>query len=162
MTSRKILLFFLVLVAPVLAANAADKSFHNAPDSAKDLKNPYESQPTAADAGKTLYARNCLACHGKAGRGTSNVPSLVDGKLKGVTAGEVFWFVTKGDNDNGMPPWAFLPEEKRWQVVTYVEALAAGKAAPAASAAPAAAASAPKLKDPSPQAPFTDFRYEAP
>ena len=71
----------------------------------------------AVDAGKLLYARNCLACHGKAGKGTGNVPSLVDGKLNGVTQGEVFWFVTKGDKDNGMPAWAFLPEEKRWQIV---------------------------------------------
>ena len=28
-----------------------------------------------------------------------------------------------------MPSWAVLPEEARWQMVTYVEALAAGKAA---------------------------------
>ena len=39
------------------------------------------------------------------------MPSLVDGKLKGVTAGEMFWFITKGDEDNGMPSWAFLPEQ---------------------------------------------------
>ncbi len=126
------------------------------------MKNPYAGQQAAVDAGKIVYARNCLACHGKTGHGTGNVPSLVDGKLKGVTQGEVFWFVTTGDKDNGMPSWAALPDEKRWQVVTYVEALAAGKATGAASAAPAAAAMATPLKDPSPNAPFTDFRYEAP
>ena len=79
------------------------------------------------DAGKVVYARNCLACHGRTGQGTGNVPSLVDGKLKGVTEGEVFWFITKGDKDNGMPSWAQLPEDKRWQVVTYVEAMAEGR-----------------------------------
>jgi len=141
---------------------AIDKHFHDAPDSAKAQKNPFEGQQDAADAGKTLYARNCLACHGKLGKGTGNVPSLVDGKLTGVASGEVFWFITKGDTDNGMPSWAFLPEPKRWQIVTYVESLAAGKATAAASAAPAAAATASPAKDPSPHAPFTDFRYESP
>jgi glucose/arabinose dehydrogenase len=141
---------------------AVDQPFRDAPASAKAMKNPYAGQQAALDAGKTVYARNCLACHGKAGKGTGNVPSLVDGRLKGVTAGEVFWFVTKGSKENGMPSWAMLPEQKRWQVVTYVEALAAGKAAPAASPTPTAAAMSSALKDPSPHAPFTDFRYEAP
>ena len=111
----------------VATLQADDKPFHDAPASAKAQKNPFAGQPAAVDAGKTVYARNCLACHGKTGQGTGNVPSLVDGKLKGVTSGEVFWFITKGDKDNGMPSWAALPEEKRWQVVTYVEAMASGK-----------------------------------
>jgi glucose/arabinose dehydrogenase len=141
---------------------AIDKKFHDAPDSAKAQKNPFEGEQEAVDAGKPLYARNCLACHGKLGKGTGNVPSLVDGKLNGVAQGEVFWFITKGDTDNGMPSWAFLPEQKRWQIVSYVESLAAGKATGAASAAPAAAATGSPLKDPSPHSPFTDFRYESP
>src|SRR5512140_3795123 len=90
---------------------AVDQPFHDAPASAKAMKNPYAGQQAASDAGKTVYARNCLACHGKAGQGTGNVPSLVDGRLKGVTAGEVFWFVTKGSKENGMPSWAMLPEQ---------------------------------------------------
>ena len=152
----------LLTVAPL---HSADTPFHDAPASAKAQKNPYAGQQAAVDAGKALYARNCLACHGKTLQGTGNVPSLVDGKLKGVTAGEVFWFITKGDKDNGMPSWAFLEEEKRWQVVTYVEAMASGKAAaPAtsAAAAPAPEVSGAKLKDPAPSEPFTDFRYEKP
>jgi glucose/arabinose dehydrogenase len=161
LAARTIVSAVLLSLIPVATLQAVDKNFHDAPDSAKAVKNPYEGQQAGADAGKPLYARNCLACHGKAGKGTGNVPSLVDGKLEGVPQGEVFWFITKGDADNGMPSWAFLPEQSRWQIVTYVEALAAGKAAPSASPAPAAAAAAP-LKDPSPNAPFTDFRYEAP
>jgi glucose/arabinose dehydrogenase len=151
-----------VFFVSVATLRAVDKNFHDAPDSAKAQKNPYAGQQAAADAGKALFARNCVACHGKVGQGTGNVPSLVGGKLKGVAAGEVFWFVTKGDTDNGMPSWAFLPDEKRWQIVTYVEALASGKATGSASAAPAAEVSTAKVKDASPHAPFTDFRYEAP
>ena len=152
----------LISLLSVATLQAVDKKFHDAPDSAKAMKNPFEGQQAAADAGKPLYARNCLACHGKAGKGTGNVPSLVDGKLEGVAQGEVFWFITQGDKDNGMPSWAFLPEEKRWQIVTYVEALAAGQAGATATPAAATGASAQPLKDPSPNAPFTDFRYETP
>lgn len=143
-------LLSLLSIAPV---RADDKPFHDAPASAKTQKNPYEGQQAAVDAGKQLYARNCLACHGKTGQGTGNVPSLVDGKLKGVAEGEVFWFVTKGDKDNGMPSWAFLPDEKRWQVVTYVEAMASGKAGSSAKPAAAPEVDTGNVKDASPTAP---------
>ncbi len=151
-------------VLPFALLRAADNPFHDAPASAKAMKNPLAGQQAAIDAGKTVYARNCLACHGKTLKGTGNVPSLVDGKLKGVTSGEIFWFVTKGDKDAGMPSWAFLPEEKRWQVVSYVQAVASGKVTASGSggAAPAASTSKAALKDPSPNAPFTDFRYQKP
>ena len=162
-SSRTTLAVFLTCLffVSIATLRADDKNFHDAPDSAKAQKNPYAGQQAAVDAGKALFTRNCVACHGKMGQGTGNVPSLVGGKLKGVAVGEVFWFVTKGDTDNGMPSWAFLPDEKRWQIVTYVEALVSGKAG-SASAAPAPEVSAAKVKDASPQAPFTDFRYEAP
>jgi glucose/arabinose dehydrogenase len=160
MVARRILPAVLLAVFPIATLQAADQPFHDAPATAKAMKNPYAGQQAATDAGKTVYARNCLACHGKAGQGTGNVPSLVDGKLKGVTEGEMFWFVTKGSKENGMPSWAALPEAKRWQVVSYVDALAAGKASGAT--APATAASSGKLKGEPPHAPFTDFRYESP
>ena len=144
------------------ALQAADKPFHDAPASAKAEKNPYEGQAAAVDAGKRVYARNCLACHGKVGQGTGNVPSLVDGKLEGVSAGEIFWFITKGDKENGMPSWAALPEQARWQAVTYVEAMVSGKAAAGPASAPTPEVSGAKLKGAAPPPPFTDFRYEKP
>ncbi len=51
------------------------------------------------------------------------MPSLVDGKLDSVTPGEVFWFITQGDKDNGMPAWAQLPAKQRWEIVTYVKSM---------------------------------------
>src|ERR1700758_4510964 len=102
-------------VLPFRVLQAADNPFHDAPASAKSTKNPLAGQQAAIDAGKTVYARNCLSCHGKTLKGTGNVPSLIDGKLRGVTPGEMFWFITKGSPNDGMPPWGFLPEQKRWQ-----------------------------------------------
>lgn len=164
-TGLIMLSFALLMLLPAVLVAVADEPFHDAPASAKAMKNPLAGQQDAIDAGKVIYQRNCLACHGRTLKGTGNVPSLVDGKLKGITDGEIFWFITKGDKDNGMPSWAFLPEEKRWQVVSYVEAMASGKMSPtAAAAAPSATpeGSAAPLKDPSPHPPFTDFRYEKP
>jgi glucose/arabinose dehydrogenase len=161
---QQFIMFTAVLcLLPVVIVKAADSVFHDAPATAKAMKNPYEGQQSALDAGKTLYTRNCLACHGRALQGTGNVPSLIDGKLKGITQGEVFWFITKGDKDSGMPSWSFLPEEQRWQVVTYVEAVASGKSPPAVpSAAAEPDSSTSKISAPAPRAPFTDFRYEKP
>lgn len=150
------------LLLPFAVMQAQQNPFKDAPASAKETKNPVAGQQSAIDAGKTLYARNCLACHGKAGQGTGNVPSLVSGKLKGVTEGEIFWFITKGSPDNGMPAWGFLPEEKRWQIVSYVEALSSGKATGATASAPSPEAGRGKITAEAPKPPFTDFRYEKP
>ena len=150
------------LLLPVAMMQAQQNPFKDAPASAKATKNPVAGQQSALDAGKALYARNCLSCHGKAGQGTGNVPSLADGKLKGVTAGEIFWFITKGSTENGMPAWGFLPEEKRWQIVSYVEALSSGKATGSSASAPAPESGKGKITAVAPKPPFTDFRYEKP
>jgi len=151
----------LISLLPAPSAVAVDRQFHNAPDSTKEVKNPFEGQDSAMQAGKVLYARNCLSCHGKTGQGTGNVPSLVEAKLGDVPSGEVFWFITKGSKANGMPSWAFLPAAKRWQIVTFVKSLGTSSATDS-SAAPEPEVTTSTLKDPPPHAPFADFRYEKP
>jgi glucose/arabinose dehydrogenase len=168
LANRNVLITAAILLPATLLLGAdVDTKFHNAPASAQATKDPYEGQPAAVIAGKQLYARNCLSCHGKLGKGTGNVPSLVDGKLDSVTPGEVFWFITRGDKDNGMPSWASLPVRQRWQVVTYVKSMGAPQSAQEASA-PSPVDTAPvdtstsTLKASPPTPPFTDFRYEKP
>jgi glucose/arabinose dehydrogenase len=152
----------ILLPASLLLAADVDKNFHNAPASAQKMKNPYEGQDAAARSGKPLYERNCLSCHGKLGKGTGNVPSLVDGKLDSVKPGEVFWFITRGDKDNGMPSWASLPATQRWKIVTYVTStLPALNDQQLTSEAPPDTGTS-KLNAPPPTPPFTDFRYEKP
>lgn len=136
------------------------QNFHNAPDSAKQLKNAFEGQQNA-DAGKQLYAARCSRCHGRNAEGSGNVPALVDGVLESVSEGEVFWFITNGDNKNGMPSFASVPNQQRWQLVTYVKALGLSQTASGNSPEGTSVTSS-KLKAPPPTAPFTDFRYEEP
>jgi glucose/arabinose dehydrogenase len=57
-----------------------------------------------------------------------------------------------------MPSWASLPEEQRWQLVTYLQTLVN---APTVLSAPVAASMTP-ISAPPPLAPFTDFRFEVP
>jgi mono/diheme cytochrome c family protein len=113
----------LVFNLPASMLLAEDAHFHNAPASSNQQKNPYAGQPTAAAAGSRLYATNCGSCHGIKGRGTGSIPPLSEGPTQSASDGEVFWFITTGAADNGMPSWASLPARQRWQIVTYLKSL---------------------------------------
>lgn len=153
------------LLLPSLAAQ--NTAFHNAPASAKAKKNPYANQAQAVAAGKEVYGRTCITCHGAVGEGTGNVPPLAQGPAQHASDGEVFWYITRGDVSNGMPSWASLPEKQRWQLVSYVKSL--GGAHPAATnsgtvkpEAPSAATKGIASNAPPPKPPFTDYRFEKP
>ena len=150
--------FAVTAILLVSLARAQNANFHNAPASARELKNPYEGQqpPNA----KALFHLRCARCHGENGEGSGNIPPLKAERIKAVTPGEVFWFITKGDVPNGMPSWATLPKQQRWQIVSYVQNL--GQRRAGSSAPPAAPMVAEKLNAPPPTPPFTDFRYEKP
>ena len=113
----------IVLNVPASIVIAQDAHFHNAPASSNQLKNPYAGQPAAAAAGSRVYATNCGSCHGIKGRGTGSIPPLSEGPTQSASDGEVFWFITTGAVDKGMPSWASLPARQRWQIVTYLKSL---------------------------------------
>jgi glucose/arabinose dehydrogenase len=153
-----------LLMAAVFMASplyGQDAHFHNAPGSSAKTQNPLAGKQAAASAGQKLFASHCASCHGQSAQGTGNVPSLIKGPAQAATDGEVFWYITKGDVDNGMPSWASLPANQRWQLVTFVKHLSS---VPAKSTAETSAPSEAPVKTnrPLPQAPFTDFRVEAP
>jgi glucose/arabinose dehydrogenase len=140
---------------------AQDAHFHNAPTSSNQLKNPYAGQQAALLAGSKLYATNCGSCHGIQGRGTGNIPPLSHGPTQVATDGEVFWFITTGSVNNGMPSWAALPERQRWQIVAYLKSLKNSTPAPSSDSA-SADVKPVKTNAPPPQPPYADFRYEQP
>lgn len=149
-----------LLSMPFQSAPTHKGNFHDAPSSAKAQKNPYEGQqPISA---KATYHLRCSACHGENGDGSGNVPSLATGDAQTATDGEIFWYITKGDENNGMPSWAGLPERQRWEIVNYVRFLGASKpGSPRIPYTPEDAVAAVENAPP-PKSPFTDYRFEKP
>jgi glucose/arabinose dehydrogenase len=143
----------------ITTAHGQNTSFHNAPVSTQTNKNPYAREAQAVDGGKAIFAQSCASCHGTAGAGMGNVPSLANGPAQMAPDGAIFWYITKGDIDNGMPSWKALSEKKRWQLVSYIKSLKAGSAS---AELPAAAPNAVKSNAPPPTPPFTDYRFEEP
>jgi glucose/arabinose dehydrogenase/cytochrome c2 len=148
---------FLAAVLSGCSSAGSAEAFHGAPAAEQQHRNPLGSDAAAVAAGQKTFAATCASCHGVNGEGAGNVPPLASPAVRQAGDGEVFWYITKGDVNNGMPSWAALTEEQRWQLVAFVRTLRPGPAP--AAAAPASTA---KLTAPPPQAPFTDFRYEAP
>ncbi len=107
----------ILYIAPAIAA----QSFRNAPASAAQMTNPYAGNAQAAAGGKKLYAQNCAQCHGNNLQGMGPAPALLSASAKKAKPGELFWFITNGNLNNGMPSWSQLPKQQRWQIVTFLE-----------------------------------------
>jgi len=144
-----------------MSLTAQDRRFHNAPPSSQQKKNPYAGQAAAVKEGERLFALNCRSCHGISGKGNGNVPALSRGATQTAPDGEIFWFITTGSVDNGMPSWAQLSEQKRWQIVSYLKTLKNARSSAAPAAAAPSAAPVP-TNAPAPPTTFTDFRFEEP
>jgi mono/diheme cytochrome c family protein len=106
-------------LAPSIVAQIS--SFHGAPSSSAHEKNPYSGNGQAAAGGKKLYAQNCSQCHGNKLQGIGPAPALTTASVKSAAPGELFWFITNGDLNKGMPSWSQLPKQQRWQIVSFLE-----------------------------------------
>jgi cytochrome c oxidase cbb3-type subunit II len=84
--------------------------------------NPFQNSGTARAAGQKLFARHCAECHGEAAEGTDRAPGL---RPFARSAGprELQSFIKKGNLRTGMPSWSRLPDQRLWQIVTYLQSL---------------------------------------
>jgi glucose/arabinose dehydrogenase/mono/diheme cytochrome c family protein len=147
--------------ATATSLSAQTASFHNSPASVAGQENPQTGQQNA-QAGRELYGQKCAACHGQNAQGSGNIPSLASGATQSAKPGEIFWYITRGDLTNGMPSWASLPEEQRWQIVTYLKLLGSPNGAHLGTSSEGETPIVGKVDTPPPTAPFTDFRFEKP
>ena len=86
--------------------------------------NPLAAQPQAIAAGAAAFRSNCQQCHRADARGDGKLyPSLRSARLRKATDGDIEWFLRQGENAQGMPSWAALPESERWQIVAYLRTI---------------------------------------
>ena len=97
------------------------------------------SDDDAVRAGKRLYRRKCVFCHGSNGRGDGAVSRYVFPKPRDLGLGtykirstptgglptdqDLFDTLTRGLPGTTMPAWSNLNETERWNLVAYVKTL---------------------------------------
>jgi len=96
-----------------------------APQDAAARTNPLAHKPEAAAGGQKLFHRNCTECHGDDGSGLAkkHAADLLLPAVQVQTDGTLFWKITNGNVDRGMPSFSKLPELQRWQLVLYLRML---------------------------------------
>src|SRR5437773_5162611 len=92
-----------------------------------------------ANAGKAVYERKCLLCHGEKGDGKGPSAELLLPKPRDFTRGlykirstvnktptdqDLFRIITEGMPGTSMPAWAVLPEKDRHSLVAYIKSFA--------------------------------------
>jgi mono/diheme cytochrome c family protein len=87
------------------------------------LANPYAGKDGARLAGMKLFQRHCAECHGDAGVGAADTPSLQTELVRSAAPGTLFIFLKNGNLRRGMPSWSGLPDARVWQIVTYLNSI---------------------------------------
>jgi len=94
-----------------------------------DLANPLPLSVDVLDQGKAIFIRECMVCHGDAGRGQGpyrdllqpRPPDFGDGSYGDYKDADYFWRISEGVPWTAMPAWKveYGPEE-RWTLVHYI------------------------------------------
>lgn len=102
-----------------------------------NLTNPLPATTEVIDAGKHIFIRECMVCHGDAGTGHGPYRAVIQpgppdfsdggyGTLANPTYSDsdYFWRISEGVPWTAMPAWKIhYNEEERWQLVHYVRGL---------------------------------------
>lgn len=117
----------LTLLAAAIGQNVSyhpDPSWR-VPDEAAARTNPLAHRSQAVAGGKKLFLRDCAECHNKDGSGIvrKHAADLQLSVVQAQSDGALFWKITNGNPDRGMPSFSKLPEKERWQVVLYLRTL---------------------------------------
>jgi mono/diheme cytochrome c family protein len=99
-----------------------------------DLTNPLSQTVEMLEEGKAIFTRECMICHGDAGRGNGPYieglqpppPDFGDGSYGTLAApsytdSDYFWRISEGLPWSAMPSWKLrYSEEDRWKLVYYI------------------------------------------
>jgi len=110
----------------------AHEGHRHAPASARKLKNPLTPAEENIEAGRALFNRHCASCHGEDGKAKTDIAAAMKVKptdltghtVHGITDGEIYWVITNGIRNSGMPAFnAKTKPNERWQMALYVNHL---------------------------------------
>jgi len=123
MKLRLLILTGLVAASAVCFAKANGAWLKSVPQADRERRNPYAGQQDAIAAGRNLFLTNCSHCHGENAGGKGSRPSLRSERIRTATDGDLAWLLKNGEVFKGMPGWAGLPEQERWQLIAYIRSL---------------------------------------
>jgi mono/diheme cytochrome c family protein len=101
---------------------AAGATAQSAPN---DKEQMYIGRADQIRAGDKLFRQHCAECHGADGHGIGRAANLQSPHVQAKSPAELVEFLRNGNLWKGMPSWAGLPEERRWQIVAYIKTLRA-------------------------------------
>jgi mono/diheme cytochrome c family protein len=128
----RVAVLFTVLIGSALVALSEEQSKQkwSAPAAEAQKKNPVAATEPSLAAGRKIYSKTCLMCHGKTGDADGpavielniHPAKLSDPKLSTESDGSLFWKVTTGKKP--MPAFGKrISETDRWNVVNYIRTL---------------------------------------
>lgn len=101
-----------------------------APARAADAPNPVRADDRSLAVGKTLFTKECAACHGESGKGngpdaadlSTHPPDFAAPAVAAQSDGELFWKMTQGRKP--MPGFGrTLSDDDRWHLVNYIRSI---------------------------------------
>ena len=104
----------------------------------KSVSKPWETTPEMISYGHKVFELNCVACHGKEGKGDGPaaagiVPpprNLVEGKWKnGGLSQNLFSTISTGITGTSMASFSHLPKSDRWALVHFIRSITKNKPA---------------------------------
>ena len=130
--------FFVTALGVVGHAGQAKPAAANA--AAKALKNPVPASVASVGAGKAVFAKYCLTCHGAEGKGDGagapkdvHPADLTDAEWKyGASDGEIFANIHDSIGPKfDMKSWkSRMTDAEIWSVVNYLRSIAAKPGSP--------------------------------
>ncbi len=125
---RLTVLLAAVAIGTSLLARDAVAQANQPPAEWRALVNPLAGDPTAVEAGDSLYRANCASCHGPDGAGDgpavaqlARAPADLAGIVPHRLDGELAWTIATGVAGTQMPAFGTtLLEGERWELVSFL------------------------------------------
>lgn len=94
----------------------------SAEDTERTIANPFRKDKAAIEAGRLQFNSGCAVCHGPTGQGGRGSRLAEVYRVQRMPDAKIFGIIREGVTGTEMPPSA-LPDEKLWQIVSFIRSL---------------------------------------